>query len=265
MKKLFLCLIAATFLIGCKDSNVASEEEPTNEIAPASQTTEKEQNELETIKFNSQDQIPIIADLYIQNGEEPIVLLCHQAGYSRGEYRETAPKLNEMGFSCMAIDQRSGKEVNNVVNETAKFADSAGAKTGYLDARQDIEAAIDYLYKRNGGQPLILVGSSYSASLALMIGKENDKVKAVASFSPGEYFDNMNISEQIEGFDKPLFVTSAKSELKAAIEITGKVRKEVLSLYKPEEKGIHGSRALWEKTKGHEGYWTAFSAFLNGL
>jgi hypothetical protein len=32
---------------------------------------------------------------------------------------------------------------------------------------------------------------------------------------------------------------------------------------KPKEKGIHGSRALWDTTDGSEGYWIAFKAFLD--
>ena len=46
----------------------------------------------------------------------PVLVLFHQAGWSRGEYREIAPKLNELGYICLAIDQRSGKGVNGVAN-----------------------------------------------------------------------------------------------------------------------------------------------------
>ncbi|MCK5453881.1 MAG: hypothetical protein KAJ16_05940, partial [Calditrichia bacterium] len=73
----------------------------------------------ETITFPSQDGLPITADLYIVHGKEaPFILLFHQAGFSRGEYLNIAPVLNELGFNAMAIDQRSGKEVNGIVNET---------------------------------------------------------------------------------------------------------------------------------------------------
>jgi len=42
--------------------------------------------------------------------------------YSRGEYIDTAIKLNELGYSVMAIDQRSGNSANGILNETAKLA-----------------------------------------------------------------------------------------------------------------------------------------------
>jgi len=35
--------------------------------------------------------------------------------------------------------------------------------------------------------------------------------------------------------------------------------------HKPLEKGIHGSRALWDSTEGANGYWKAFKTFLTSL
>lgn len=78
----------------------------------------------------------------------------------------------------MAIDQRSGDIVNDVVNETVKLAKSKKIETVYINAKPDIIAVIDYVYKDNNNQ-LLLVGSSYSATLAMLIGDNNDKVKAV--------------------------------------------------------------------------------------
>src|SRR5262245_54570689 len=64
------------------------------------------------ITFPSKDGLPVTADLYHVNDSLPVILLCHQARFSRGEYREAAVKLNKFGFNCLAIDQRSGQEVN---------------------------------------------------------------------------------------------------------------------------------------------------------
>ena len=66
------------------------------------------QNEIgtNTITFYAKDSVIITADTYFLEDIKPTVLLCHQAGYSRGEYLKTAKKLNALGFSCMAIDQR---------------------------------------------------------------------------------------------------------------------------------------------------------------
>jgi len=78
----------------------------------------------ETITFPSKDGLTITADTYITNPDNktPFIVLFHQAGWSRGEYNEIAPKLNKLGFNCMAVDQRSGGSVNGIQNETTALA-----------------------------------------------------------------------------------------------------------------------------------------------
>ena len=222
----------------------------------------QENKDASTITFYAKDSVLITADTYFLNDIEPTVLLCHQAGFSRGEYLETAKKINILGLSCMAIDQRSGKAVNGVINRTAKNADSKLKNVGYAGAKQDLEAAIDHLYELNGNQPIILVGSSYSASLALWLGSENKKIKAVAAFSPGEYLKNMNLADTIKHLQIPTFVTSSKREIVSVKKLMRFVNPNYVIHFKPDMVGIHGSRAIWDSTEGHEAYWSAFMEFL---
>src|ERR1035437_5635722 len=124
------------------------------------------------IYFPASDALLITADLYFVNDSLPYMILCHQAGYSRGEYMETAAKFCNLGYNCIAIDQRSGNEVNGVKNETAALAIQKKKPTTYLDAEQDIVAALDYAYTQSG-KKVFLVGSSYSASLIMKIATTN--------------------------------------------------------------------------------------------
>ena len=225
--------------------------------------TETSTSHKASINFYAKDSVLITADTYFLESAKATILLCHQAGFSRGEYIETALALNAMGFSCLAIDQRSGKKVNGIVNQTAINANSKGMNVGYSGARQDIEAAIDYLYELNGNEPIILVGSSYSASLALWIaGERNKKVKAVAAFSPGEYLKGKKLAKLIKPLKIPVFITSSKREIGPVTKLLRHVKPEYFTHYKPKEKGIHGSRALWKTTTGNQGYWEAFKKFL---
>ena len=218
----------------------------------------------ETVVFKSKDGLEITADLYQVENSKSTILLCHQAGYSRGEYINTAKELNVLGYSCMAIDQRSGNKVNSVINQTNTRAKAQGLPTNFLDARQDIEVAIDYLYKVNDNKQLIIVGSSYSAALVLLIGKENDKdkVKAVASFSPGEYLKGVDVTNAIANYNKKIFVTSSNKEAEGVTKLVHKIASGYVTQYVPSEKGIHGSRALWKTTEGSSGYWKSFKKFL---
>lgn len=257
MKRIALILLTSFLIYGCSNQNKKGELQALNVIK--SYTNE---SFFKPIVFKSKDGLDITADAYFKDDQPITVLLCHQAGFSRGEYKDSALKLNELGFSALAIDQRSGNSANSIINETAKLAKQKGIPTGFLDARQDIEAAIDYIYKHNGNRKVILVGSSYSASLSLLIGNKNDKVKAVAVFSPGEYFNGIQINEEIADFSKPLYVTASNQETKGVEVLVSKIKNKSLTHYKPSEKGIHGSRALWETTDGVEGYWKSFSDFL---
>lgn len=216
-----------------------------------------------TITFYAKDSVQITADTYFVQDAKGSILLCHQAGFSRGEYINTAKKLTKLGFSCLAIDQRSGNEVNGIKNMTAADANSKLMNVGYAGAKQDIEAAIDYLFTLNGNKPIILVGSSYSASLALWIaGERNKKVKAVVAFSPGEYLKGKNLAELIKPLKIPVFITSSKREITPVDKLLRNVKPKYVTHYKPKEKGIHGSRAIWKTTNGYKGYWEAFKAFL---
>jgi alpha-beta hydrolase superfamily lysophospholipase len=218
----------------------------------------------ETVRFASGDGLTITADLYLAKRTKGWVLLCHQGFCNRGEYRPVAPRLKDLGYSCLAIDQRSGMKVFGVNNETSALAKKRGLKTGYVDSKPDIEAAIRYVAERSKGSPLIVVGSSYSASLALLIGSDESQtgVHAVAAFSPDEYLKKINLADSIRGLSRPTFVTSAKKEIGAVTKVVRFVDPDVISRYRPRADGLHGARSLWSTTEGHEQYWAAFEAFL---
>ena len=221
--------------------------------------------EYKKIYFNSKDGLQITADLYEISNPKGFILLCHRSHCNRAEYRETAPKLNNLGYSCLAIDQRSGMKVFGEVNETKNRAKEKGLSTGYLDAKPDIEAAIDHGFMLNSQKPIILFDSSYSAALALLISPKTDKVRATIAFSPGEYLKGINLAKQIKSTNKPIFVTSPKKEIQQASEVVKFVHKKHITQFKPKVEGFHGSKTLWESVKGHEIYWNALIQFLKKI
>lgn len=218
-------------------------------------------NKINQVSFESEDGVMIMADQYDIANPKGFVILCHMANSSRGEYRKIAPKLNELGFTCLAVDLRSGSNSDGVRNETKVNASGKGLPTSYIDARPDMEAAVNYLFKKYG-QSVILLGSSYSASLTPLISLNNDKIKAGAVFSPGEYLPGINLANEIKPLDKPIFVTSAKGEFSASSQIVQNVDPNFVTLYNPSVSGAHGSRSLLESTKGYELYWDNLNKFL---
>lgn len=219
----------------------------------------------ETINFKADDGVIITADLYMAHeSSAPFIVLYHQAGYSRGEYRSIAPRLNAMGFNCMAVDQRSGDKVNDIINETHKVAVAAKLPTEYLDAIPDIEAA--YLYVKYSIKPdkIILWGSSYSAALMFYMGSEHhNNLSGILSFAPGAYFkvNGKELKTYAAKITCPVFVTSAKSEYANWKAIYDNIKSDKSS-FLPETEGKHGSKALWPDNPSHMVYWEAVEKFL---
>lgn len=219
----------------------------------------------EKITFASKDGLMMTADWYKIDNTSFVIILCHQAGYSRGEYIETAKKFNKLGFNCLAIDQRSGDQVNGIKNETAALAKQSGKADSYAYAEMDMVAAVEYVFQQYK-KKVILLGSSYSASLALKITKENKKVAACVAFSPGEYFEKMNIQKTISGMlDKPIFVSSAKSESEKVKALTRELISARKIQFTPQREGVHGSRALWQDNPNNQEYWMNLKSFLNDV
>lgn len=215
-----------------------------------------------SVSFFSKDGILISADLYHIDDSKPYMILCHQAGSSRGEYLESAKRFNRFGYNCLAIDARSGGKINNIINETAKKAKEKKRPTKYLDAEIDIQSAIDYAFEKSN-KKVILVGSSYSASLVMKVAKNDFNVKAVIAFSPGEYFGKKySLKDSIKGLKAPLFVTSTKKEALAVSELIRNVESRVKVQFTPSGEGVHGSRTLWKETPNHKEYWTSLMMFM---
>ncbi|MBI3500266.1 MAG: dienelactone hydrolase family protein [Bacteroidetes bacterium] len=217
------------------------------------------------ISFPASDGLVVTADLYLVSDSLPYMILCHQAGYSRAEYAETASKFCHLGYNCLAVDARSGNEVNGVKNETAALAVQKKKPATYLDAEKDILAAIDYAYNKSG-KKVFLVGSSYSASLALKIAATNKKVKAVMAFSPGEYFGTkLKLKDAIANLSVPVFVTSAKEEAQDVTTLISDVKSKIKNQFVPTSKGKHGSSCLWKDNPGYHEYWFAIMLFVKQL
>lgn len=226
--------------------------------------------DFQRVTFKSLDGVTMVADLYQRSLDAgaPMIVLCHQAGWSRGEYRQIAPRLNKLGFQCLAIDQRSGGEVNGVTNETHREAVVQNKATDFVDAERDMIAAIKWSQKNYPKAKLILWGSSYSSSLALRIVGENpDLVSGVMAFSPGEYFGGEGrsdrwIEESTSKIKLPVFIASSKAEAPKWKGIFDAVPAQAKTSYVPDTNGNHGARALWPKFSDHAGYWAAVEQFL---
>ncbi|RXQ95005.1 hypothetical protein EO244_08110 [Ancylomarina salipaludis] len=218
----------------------------------------------ELVEFYAPDSLKISAQLYQIDDSSPFILLCHQARFNKFEYAGIAERLNNMGFNCMAIDQRSGGPIGNQQNLTCLRALKLGKSIDYLDAEQDIKAAIRYANTKLNTR-VILWGSSYSSTLALYLAAEMDEISAVLAFSPGNYFADTkgSLIDILSDFNKPMFLTSSKQEAEAVSQLIGKHKLvENQTQFIPKGNGHHGSKAMWINQIDSEEYWLAVALFL---
>ncbi|MDB5675676.1 MAG: hypothetical protein JWM65_2658 [Sphingomonas bacterium] len=253
-----LVLLSALALAGCSnplDGNTAS---PTP--TPTATATATEASAPKAVTLRAGDGLTVFAWLYAAKKPKALILLFHQAGSSKDEYATIAPRLAKAGYSSLAVDARVGGGLFGV-NETA----AALATTDYIEAQKDMQAALIWAEPQN--LPIILWGSSYSASLVFPLAEVNaGKVSAILAFSPGEYFDDKQLIQQAAAeANMPVFITSASTpdEIAAAGKIAAAVPGGRAQHYVPKV-GVHGSSTLIaaKDPKGAEDNWAAVMAFL---
>lgn len=215
------------------------------------------------VELKAPDGVTVYGTYYPVAAPRALILLFHQAGSSSGEYADIAPRLQREGFAALAIDQRVGGNLYGANRTMAAFK----GKADYLGALPDLEAALAWGKAKR--MPVVLWGSSYSASLVFLLANAADakgSVKAVMAFSPGEYFNDKKVVEAAAAkVIVPVFVTSAntmeeEAEAKAIVSATPSTDRQQ---YIPRT-GIHGSSTL-NSTKnpgGADENWTAVLAFL---
>ena len=217
------------------------------------------------LTLKAADGVTVFGTEYAATGKaKATILLFHQAGSNAAEYAEIAPRLVKDGFDAIAIDQRSGGTMFGRANKTVK---KLGYSADYLTALPDLAAALAYAGKKKPGQPIIIWGSSYSASLVfLLAAKHPADIAAVLAFSPGEYFDGQaSIAAAAAKVNVPVFVTSASSggEVEEARAILAAVPAVFKEQFVP-KKGVHGSSTLLKARNpdGRDKIWSAVEAFL---
>lgn len=225
-----------------------------------------------SVDFYASDSLLVRANLYFHSKQLPNIIFCHQAGFNKFEYDSIAEAIHLQGYNCLVLDQRSGGTMqdgdHSYPNVTNERAIAANKPTDYISAEQDIRAAIDYLYEMNGKTPIVLWGSSYSATLALHIGLRNARTAGVVAFSPGDYLkdDSRDFSNVIKNTIKPYWIASSREEAPAITAILDTTTLDSTHVqFIPTLEGKHGSKALWLNNPGQEEYWESLWKFLDNV
>ena len=218
------------------------------------------------ITFLASDGLEVTADLYMYDAGAPYIILLHQENSSRGEYREIAPRLQRMGFNCLAVDLRSGRESNFVQNETAALAQRNNVPATNLDSEKDIRAAIAHIERTTNisrSNRHILFGSSFSASLAMKVASQNRNVAAVIAFSPGEFFRPLTVKDWFKDFNHMVYITHTRREAPFVTELINEIPANLITQFQPSGEGRHGASALWNDHPQASEIWMSLMLFIN--
>jgi len=220
------------------------------------------------VTFTTSDGVTIYADSFAAAmPKSPVILLFHQADSSKNEYAPIAPRLVDLGYNVLAIDQRAGGDLYPPANETVQHL---GHSADFTDVLPDMDAALAWAERTYPGAPVIAWGSSYSASLVFAFAaKHPHELAAVISFSPGEYFsDKRFVAKAARHVRIPAFIDSASTpqEEAAARDIFNALRSRQKVDFVPKN-GIHGSSTLRDDRDpdGAAENWQAVTDFLAGL
>ena len=212
------------------------------------------------VNYKTSDGIRVYADHTATRKARGLIILFHQANGSRLEYENIAPRLHTLGFSTLAVDQRSGGSEFGGVNKTA--AQVTGVD--FLAALPDLEASLKYAKTTLKAKRIIVWGSSYSSALVFLLAAKNPKeIAGLLAFSPDEYLGKPSlVRDAAKKVTAPLFITSAASEVTAAKAIFSATASQEKTQFIPKGVGLHGSRVLSNPLTGSE-YWVAVEKFLN--
>jgi pimeloyl-ACP methyl ester carboxylesterase len=200
----------------------------------------------EAVFFYTRDSTRVRADLYLADYRLPFIILCHQQGSDRTEFKEIAPRLLNVNYNCLAIDLRPGIG---------------------LSSSEDILAAIQYA-GRFGNQPVILMGTAFSAALCFLIAAENaHDVKAIIALNPGEYLQPVkSIGALARQINQPIFVSSTLKEFPYVANIFSGIPESRLTVFKPQKgPGIRGTAAFSNSNPDSSEYWFALMMFFKKI
>jgi dienelactone hydrolase len=219
----------------------------------------------EAVWLQAEDGVEIRGDLYALEADDkksaPVILLFHQAGSNRGEYADIAPRLNEMGFHALAIDQRSGGARWGFENETVN---KLGESTKYLAALPDLEAALKWKVDSGYDGTTLVWGSSYSASLVFLLAAGHGQIDGILSFSPGEYLGTRTdeVRKAAKDVSRPVIVLTPADERDRARQVVDAIPGEDKRFVIPDE-AVHGSSMLVpDRNAGATTIWPEVETFL---
>lgn len=211
------------------------------------------EEEGEKVTFTTADGVEIAGNFYPQPGNvlRRTVLFLHMMPATKESWDSLAKELQKRDVASLAIDLRGHGESVKVKrkNEKGKNLDYRNfSDEEHQTSELDVEAALAWLNKKNGGLPISIVGASIGANFALEALARHNLPRA-AVLSPGLNYrgiEPLGTVKKLKDYPSVLYV-SAKDDrdgrnAKETQELfNATTSKKQIKLY---DKGGHGTDML---------------------
>lgn len=180
MKRLIFLLVLLMFVFGCAKQNLQKGD----------------------LWLNTEDGVKLKATMLDAEGDKAVILL-HMLGHDRNDWDYFAKKLNDDGFTVLSVDIRGNGESEG---DWRKFSDADFNKMTY-----DVKAAKKLLDSK-GKKYVSLIGASIGANIAFKYAAADKDIKSVVLLSPGINYKGIDISSDIENFDRPVLIVVSSED-----------------------------------------------------
>ncbi|MFH1391156.1 MAG: alpha/beta fold hydrolase [Candidatus Diapherotrites archaeon] len=186
-KIILISILLILFLAGCPKPNIQEETPVTTE---ENEEVFVEESNMEKVDFKTDDEFRIAGNLW--RGEKEAVILIHQLNLNKESYNSFAQKLNEAGFTVLAIDSRGhgeSMEQNGLKRNWNDFSEQDFKAMVF-----DEKAAKEFL-QREGFVLTSAVGASIGANTVLHFSALEPSIRKVILLSPGMDYKGVQTKE----------------------------------------------------------------------
>ena len=167
------------------------------------------------VSLETSDGVKIAATWYPGDRGKPGLVLIHQLGHNRSDWRSFAFDCQEKGYYVLAIDLRGHGQSTEGKNGR-KLDFQKFTETDYGDMKFDVAAGVQWLLKEGSADPkkIGIVGASIGANHALLFAATGKTpIKTVVLLSPGIEYRGVNVTSAAQRYaGTALFVAMTGDE-----------------------------------------------------
>lgn len=257
--------IALALVAGGCDSSGGPPPAPAASAAPAAapRPVPPPPTEKKPVTFTSEDGATLAGDLYLAGPEAPAVVLVHRLFGDRSEFAPLVELLRrgDQRYTVLAFDLR-GHGDSKEPEQDPKSKKPARRDDSKAELRADVDAAIRHVLEAGGGKApgVVLVGSSFGATLVSLVAFERARVTALALVSPGASIRGVDIYRPYsEVRNLPTFIAAAKEDTVAREPLDALARMAQRGMVKRYPGARHAAQFLGQE---HEQLWKDLQAWL---